>query len=135
MKLSNENYSMIITKDGEVKEMPYSIVEIIKEEIKEFRLEQARTIQLPAYCIFPNITLNRLALLMPRTKNELWLVDGMGELLIDTYGDEICDIVNKVLNRFDIVEILYGFDVFNVKSRKVKAILGFLGYLEKFPEK
>ena len=132
MELSNSIENKIVTSSGEVKEFLYGWVIELEEDIRVFRREKSAIIGLPPYCVFPDTTLHSLIKVLPRKIDELWLVKGFNQVLIDTYGKEICELIDAYLKEKDIVEILYGKKAFDVSNSKVKAILGYLGVLEYF---
>ena len=95
MNLSYVDRNKAILTSGEVIELPYAWISQLEKEIISWRKDMAKIIELPAYCVFPNSTLRNLMKVLPRRKNELWLVGGFSSVLVDTYGDEICCIIDK----------------------------------------
>jgi DNA helicase II / ATP-dependent DNA helicase PcrA len=57
--------------------------------LKAWRLERSKQDGVPAYVVFPNTTLEAIALAMPTTERELVAVPGMGPRRVELYGDEV----------------------------------------------
>ncbi len=64
------------------------------EALKKWRKNIAAERNIPAYCVFHNSTLIGIANQLPKTKEELEGIKGIGEKKIESYGDEILKIVN-----------------------------------------
>jgi ATP-dependent DNA helicase RecQ len=60
--------------------------EAIFEDLRAWRLEQARARGVPAYVIFPDATLRCIAEERPRTDSELLAVKGVGPAKLEAYG-------------------------------------------------
>ena len=132
MKLSNTTENKVVISTGEIKDIPYSWMNELIKDLKDWRKDAASSIELPAYCVFPDSTLLNILNALPRMLNELWLVKGLNSVLIDTYGEQICSVVNTFLAKKNIVDIMYGTSAFDVENDRVKGILGYLGLLEYF---
>lgn len=131
--IKNQDYNSCILSTGEVVEFSMSLYNKLIKEIKEWRLEKSRLIQLPAYCIFPDKTIHSIVNVLPRSIENLWLVSGFSQIIIDNYGTEIISLINSFLAEHKIVDIIYGSSSFDLKNHKVKGILGYLGLLKNFP--
>ena len=128
-----QNYvNNCVLASGEVVDFSMRWHNQLVEDIKEWRLEKSRLVGLPAYCIFPDKTIYSLINILPTTIENLWLVSGFNEIIIDTYGNELIELINQFLKDNDIVDIIYGTSSFDLKNHKVKGILGYLGLLGKF---
>ena len=132
MRVSNSLASKFVTANGEIKDIPYLWYAQLTYEIKEWRNDMAKLIGLPAYCVFSNVTLHNLVSAFPRTVNELWLVKGFSSTLIDTYGNDICKIVDSFLRARGVDCVLYGQTAFDISNERVKGIVGYLGLLDYF---
>ncbi len=66
------------------------------EALRAWRTEVAREHDLPAYLIFPNSTLNELAVKAPRTLDEVAGVSGVGAKKLEAYGREILRVLEAV---------------------------------------
>lgn len=66
------------------------------DQLKKWRLEQAKKEEVPPFVIAHDQTLKNLANKQPRDKFELMEIKGLGEKKVEKYGDIICDIIRKV---------------------------------------
>lgn len=67
---------------------------ILKNMLKNWRNEKANQLALQTYMIISNQAIEDLVKLRPSTKVELLNVNGLGEMKIAKYGDEILKIIN-----------------------------------------
>lgn len=67
------------------------------KELKEYRLRKSREENIKPYFIYNNSQLKKLIVKMPKTIQELQLVDGFGEWKAKKYGCDILEILNKYL--------------------------------------
>lgn len=63
------------------------------ERLKEWRIDQARSQGVPAYVVFNDRTLDALAALRPTTEEALLGVPGIGPAKLESYGDDLLDIL------------------------------------------
>jgi ATP-dependent DNA helicase RecQ len=63
------------------------------EKLREWRAGVAREQAVPAYIIFGDATLRGIALSTPRTLAELAGISGIGEKKLDTYGEQLLEVV------------------------------------------
>lgn len=63
------------------------------EKLRWWRMETARSHNLPAYVIFHDNTLREIARAMPATLDDLRLVSGVGEKKLESYGEQIITLV------------------------------------------
>ncbi len=63
--------------------------------LKAWRLERARSDDVPAYVIFHNATLEEIALRSPRTHGDLAAVPGVGPAKLERYGDEVLAVLGS----------------------------------------
>jgi DNA helicase-2/ATP-dependent DNA helicase PcrA len=66
------------------------------EALKEWRLERAKTDEVPAYVVFHNSTLAEIADRRPRTLAELASVPGVGPAKLERYGDDLLQALSRV---------------------------------------
>ena len=59
------------------------------EELKKWRLEEAKANGVPAYVVFKDVTLYQLTIKKPQNLEELAQVEGIGDKKIATYGESI----------------------------------------------
>ena len=64
------------------------------ERLRWWRVETARSHNVPAYVIFHDATLREIARAMPVTLNELRQVSGVGEKKLETYGEQLIALVS-----------------------------------------
>lgn len=65
------------------------------KELKDYRLRKSREENIKPYYIYNNLQLKDLIVKMPKTIEELQLVDGFGEWKAKKYGCDILEILNK----------------------------------------
>lgn len=63
------------------------------EKLRWWRVETARSHNVPAYVIFHDATLREIARAMPVTLDELRHVSGVGEKKLETYGAQLIALV------------------------------------------
>ena len=76
------------------------------QRLRTWRLEQARAQEVPAFVIFHDATLRRIAALRPANLDELAAIKGIGPSKLEKYGQEVLDIVKGCR-----VETCYGLRV------------------------
>jgi ATP-dependent DNA helicase RecQ len=64
-----------------------------RKAIKEWRIEYARSQDMPAFIIFSNRTLEDLARKVPRTLTELEGIYGLGQQRIEAFGNELLEML------------------------------------------
>jgi len=67
----------------------------LKEELKQYRMQQSVPIKKPAYTIFSNAALDGIYAYLPSTKEELLDVKGIGPKKVEMFGDDILAIVSR----------------------------------------
>ncbi len=72
--------------------------ERIFDELRNWRLEKSKEIELPAYYVFSDKELVEIASSDIETKEDLMLVKGVGPTKYELYGDEIFSIVSECTN-------------------------------------
>lgn len=70
----------------------------IFEQLKEWRLNEALSIQLPAYCVFSDRQLYNIAESDVECKEDLLLVNGISQEKYDYYADAVFDILKEYIN-------------------------------------
>ena len=63
--------------------------------LRDWRLDRSRRDGVPAYVVFDNKTLEAMAEIHPRDRNELASVPGIGPKKLDLYGDEVLAILAR----------------------------------------
>ena len=62
--------------------------------VKNWRNEKATQTGLPTYMILSNAAVEGLAKVRPQSKAEMYQVNGLGEMKIAKYGDELLKLIN-----------------------------------------
>lgn len=65
--------------------------------LKDFRQREAHLKYVPLYCIFSNSVIEEISTYLPKDKENLLKIKGMGKRKLEEYGDEIIEIVNEFL--------------------------------------
>jgi DNA helicase-2/ATP-dependent DNA helicase PcrA len=61
--------------------------------LKDWRLRRARDGAVPAYVVFNDDTLARIAERRPREPGDLLSISGIGPAKLERYGDDVLDLV------------------------------------------
>ncbi|MGB7191162.1 MAG: ATP-dependent DNA helicase RecQ [Acidobacteriaceae bacterium] len=67
----------------------------LEKRLKDWRLEQAKKLKLPTYCIFANKTLRAIVLDRPRNIEDLLRVNGIGPEKAARFGESICTLCTE----------------------------------------
>jgi DNA helicase II / ATP-dependent DNA helicase PcrA len=81
-------------KLGRCTDCPGSVDEELFERLRDWRLERSKELKQPAYCVFTDATLTRIAEVRPHTTQELAMIGGVGPAKLTMYGAEVlalCD--------------------------------------------
>lgn len=65
------------------------------ERLKAWRRDRSRALEVPAYVVFSNRTLEGIAARQPRDEHELLEVSGVGPTKLESYGEEVLEIVRE----------------------------------------
>jgi ATP-dependent DNA helicase RecQ len=68
---------------------------VLFDKLKQWRSDQARQENLPAYCIISNQAIEDLTYRKPKNKAELIEVRGIGEMKVQKYGAALLDLINE----------------------------------------
>ena len=74
-----------------------TIEQSIFDKLRWWRVETARTHNVPAYVIFHDATMREIAKAQPRSLADLRGVSGVGEKKLETYGEEIIGLIAELL--------------------------------------
>lgn len=72
------------------------------EQLRVWRLDEARKQDVPAFVIFNNAELKNIAKLLPETKEQLGMISGVGEKKLEMYGNTVLEIVNNFVKNHKI---------------------------------
>jgi ATP-dependent DNA helicase RecQ len=73
-----------------------SVQQALFERLKWWRMDTARTHNVPAYVIFHDATLREIARAMPISLEDLRQVSGVGEKKLESYGAEIIRLISEL---------------------------------------
>jgi ATP-dependent DNA helicase RecQ len=65
------------------------------ERLRAWRLEKARAMKKPAFVVFSDQALQGIASTLPKTREELLMIHGIGPVKAEKYGTEVLSIVRK----------------------------------------
>ena len=68
---------------------------MLLEKLKTWRRDRSRELDVPAYILFTNRTLDGIAARQPRNEQELLAVSGVGPTKLALFGEEVLDIVRE----------------------------------------
>lgn len=100
-KQDNFKYKMDLVKKASNEVAAVKVKDIAKtreqliEDLKKYRLEKSRELNIKAYFIFNNAEMEDLLDKRPKNKLELLKVRGFGEKKVEEYGASILEILNK----------------------------------------
>jgi ATP-dependent DNA helicase RecQ len=80
---------------GEKKSAAFGGDRELRSFLKEWRRNAAKKLQVPAFVVMNDASLDDLCLVEPQTLSELRRVSGFGEKRIEAYGDEILDVLRR----------------------------------------
>lgn len=66
------------------------------DKLRWWRVETARTHNVPAYVIFPDATLREIARQQPATLSSLRAISGVGDKKLESYGKEIISLIEEL---------------------------------------
>ena len=67
----------------------------LKEELKQYRSDQSAPLNKPAYTVFTNASLDEICATLPTSEDELLDVKGIGQKKLESYGEDILNIVRQ----------------------------------------
>ena len=130
--ISDDLETLCVSENGEPFALGYDNYCELRKQLREWRLTNAKRIGLPAYCIFSDRELDAVLRFLPTEVCQLWLLEGFAETRIQVCGKELIDIVNRFLSKLGVQYVMHGKGSFNLSSKRVHAILGFLNLLDRF---
>lgn len=72
----------------------------LAEVLKSWRLEKSHSLNIPAYCVLTNKSLNEIATVKPKDPEQLGNINGVGLSTISKFGEEIIKIVKEHSEEF-----------------------------------
>jgi DNA helicase-2/ATP-dependent DNA helicase PcrA len=79
-------------KLGRCTDCPGSVDEELFERLRTWRLERSRELKQPAFCVFTDATLTRIAEVRPQTTQELATIGGVGPAKLAAYATQVLDL-------------------------------------------
>jgi ATP-dependent DNA helicase UvrD/PcrA len=79
-------------KLGRCTDCPGSVDEELFERLRTWRLERSRELKQPAFCVFTDATLTRIAEVRPQTTQELASIGGVGPAKLAAYAAQVLDL-------------------------------------------
>ncbi|MEB0140096.1 MULTISPECIES: DNA helicase RecQ [unclassified Undibacterium] len=73
--------------------------QVLFDKLRWWRVETARTHNVPAYVIFPDATLREIARQAPPSLADLRAISGVGDKKLESYGAEILSLIAQLLGR------------------------------------
>ncbi|MFZ6707972.1 DNA helicase RecQ [Undibacterium sp. TC9W] len=73
-----------------------SAAQTVFDKLRWWRVETARTHNVPAYVIFPDATLREIARQQPATLPALRAISGVGDKKLESYGKEIIELIEEL---------------------------------------
>ena len=79
-------------KLGRCTDCPGSVDEVLFERLRAWRLERSKELKQPAFCVFTDATLTRIAEVRPQTTQELATIGGVGPAKLTAYAAEVLEL-------------------------------------------
>jgi DNA helicase-2/ATP-dependent DNA helicase PcrA len=79
-------------KLGRCTDCPGSVDEELFERLRSWRLERSRELKQPAFCVFTDATLTRIAEVRPQTTQELATIGGVGPAKLTAYAAQVLEL-------------------------------------------
>jgi ATP-dependent DNA helicase RecQ len=74
------------------------------QALRNWRLEVAREHGVPAYTVFHDSTLHEIARILPRSRDELRTISGIGAAKLERYGEALLELVERLVSALEQVE-------------------------------
>jgi DNA helicase-2/ATP-dependent DNA helicase PcrA len=82
-------------KLGRCTDCPGSVDEQLFERLRAWRLERSKELKQPAFCVFTDATLTRIAEVRPQTTQELATIGGVGPAKLTAYAAEVLELCSS----------------------------------------
>jgi DNA helicase-2/ATP-dependent DNA helicase PcrA len=83
-------------KLGRCIDCPGSVDEELFERLRNWRLDRSKELKQPAFCVFTDATLTRIAEVRPQTTEQLAKIGGVGPAKLTAYAHEVLDLCRDV---------------------------------------
>ena len=99
LKLNNKSIKVLKSQEKVICKLSADIEEKIENrelfnKLRIWRKEKANSLRIKPYIIFSDSTLIELANKLPKNKEELLDIRGIGEKKFENYGEEVLGIIN-----------------------------------------
>ncbi|HZV26027.1 MAG TPA: ATP-dependent DNA helicase UvrD2 [Acidothermaceae bacterium] len=82
-------------KLGRCADCPGNVDEVLFERLRAWRLERSKELKQPAFCVFTDATLTRIAEVRPQTTQELATIGGVGPAKLTAYAAEVLELCSE----------------------------------------
>ena len=115
-KHDNVNFKKIIVEQERIVNEQETIDNPLYNMLKELRKELAKKHKItPLYYVYSNSTIISIINTVPKTKDELISVEGLGTKKIELYGEEIINTVSNYLNSSEFLKEVERFKIVRSK--------------------
>ncbi len=108
VQLVDLTYTDLVTEAPKPKQKKMLLEDELISKLKEWRSEQARQKQVPAYVIFADKVFENIAASKPLTRADLLMVEGIGKVKMEQYGADIIAIVQGFISNQELVKNVQG---------------------------
>ena len=88
-------------KLGRCVDCPGDVDEVLFERLRAWRLERSKALKQPAYCVFTDATLTRIAEVRPSSREELATIGGVGAAKLAAYADDVLALCSGASSEVD----------------------------------
>ena len=92
---ADDSAVMVDAADKTTKKTIAAKRQALKDELKQYRIQQSQPLGKPAYTVFTNKSLEGICAVLPTTADALLTVNGIGPKKLETYGDDILERVQR----------------------------------------
>jgi len=108
VSLVDLTYTDLVTEAVKPKQKKLLLEDELMVKLKEWRTELAKQKQVPAYVIFADKVFENIVSSKPLTRADLILVEGIGKVKMEQYGDDILAIVQGFISGQEYVKNVQG---------------------------
>lgn len=92
-KLNDAIDDVNTTEDENILDISEAINEELFLKLKELRKEISNDESVPAFCVFPDASLIEMSVFLPKTKQEMLNITGVGEAKFEKYGERFLSVI------------------------------------------
>jgi DNA helicase II / ATP-dependent DNA helicase PcrA len=92
-------------KLGRCTDCPGSVDEELFERLRSWRLERSKELKQPAFCVFTDATLTRIAEVRPQTPQELASIGGVGPAKLTAYAAEVLELCSASASSVNVIRL------------------------------